>query len=91
MTFTAATAGENVENYLSTLTVAHHEPVAQTVLRGILQTASSAVFAAAAAATLVAVYTGVSHGTADVFNVDLFGIVQIVPALGGGIIFHVRG
>jgi len=84
--FAATAAGEHIENDLSALTVAHHEPVAQTILGGVLQT-SATVFVTAAA--FVAVHAGVPHGTADVFNVDLAGLVQIAPTLGGGVIFHV--
>ena len=82
---TDAVVGEDVEDNLRPLAVGHHEPIAQTVLGRVLQT-SALVFV-----VLVAVDAGVAHGAADVLNVDLLGIVQIVPALGGGEVLHPGG
>jgi len=87
---TAATetaTGEDVEDDLRPLAVGHHEPIAQTVLRRARQTSASL----SALILLVAVDAGVAHAAADVLEVDLLGIIQIVPALGGGKVFHGRG
>ena len=82
---TDTVVGKDVEDDLRPLAVGHHEPIAQTVLGRVLQT-SALVFV-----VLVAVDAGVAHGAADVLDVDLLGIVQIVPALGGGEVLHPGG